>query len=70
MGILRKNLDAVEGQLSKKKSLNSQIHGVLNNRAATIQAQEDLLKAQEEHQAGTAERIQGYTGLISRHEEE
>ena len=54
MGILRKNLDSVENALSKKKSLNSQIHDVINNRSATIKIQEELLKAAEERQAGTA----------------
>ena len=70
MGILRKNLDSVENQLSKKKSLNNQIHDVLNNRSATIKSQEELLKAAEERQAGTAAKIQGYNTLISRHEQE
>ena len=68
MGVLRKNLDSVENQLSKKKSLNNQIHDVLNNRSATIKSQEELLKAAEERQAGTAAKIQGYNTLISRHE--
>ena len=70
MGMLRKNLDNVEGQLSKKKSLQAQIHDALNSRAGTIKGQEDLLRAHEESQAGTAAKIQGYAGLIARHEQE